>query len=104
MRSFDDIIVRDPGICGGQPVIRGTRVLLRTILASLAAGDRVEDILRGFPTLKREHVEGVIALAATSAQEDLAHPLQQHDDLKGVVFHEDPTDPLSEEDWPSDLR
>lgn len=31
-------IVRDPKICGGEPVIRGTRVTLRTILASLAEG------------------------------------------------------------------
>lgn len=31
-------------------------------------------------------------------------PLRQYDDLKGVIFHEDPTEPLSEEDWPSELR
>jgi uncharacterized protein (DUF433 family) len=74
MRNFDEIIVRDPRICGGQPVIRGTRVELRTILASLAAGDRIEDILQDFPTLKREDVEAVIAFAATSAQEDLPTP------------------------------
>jgi uncharacterized protein (DUF433 family) len=38
--------VRDPQICNGQPVIRGTRVILRTILASLAEGCEQEDILR----------------------------------------------------------
>jgi uncharacterized protein (DUF433 family) len=31
-----DRIVRDPQICGGEPVFRGTRATLRTVLASLA--------------------------------------------------------------------
>jgi Protein of unknown function (DUF433) len=29
-------IIRDPKICGGEPVFKGTRVTLRTVLASLA--------------------------------------------------------------------
>ncbi|HYC90932.1 MAG TPA: DUF433 domain-containing protein [Thermoanaerobaculia bacterium] len=33
--SYRDHIIRDPSICGGEPVIRGTRVTLRTLLASL---------------------------------------------------------------------
>jgi len=68
------VIVRDAQICGGQPVIRGTRVTLRTVLASPAAGDSVSDILRGFPTLTAEHVAAVIAWAVASAQEDLPTP------------------------------
>ena len=72
--KFHDVIIRDPKICGGQPVIRGTRVLLHTILASLADGDTIEQILQDFPTLTRENVEAVIAFAATSAQEDLPTP------------------------------
>lgn len=74
MPNYHDVIVRDPRICGGQPVIRGTRVTLRTILASLAAGDGIEDILRDFPTLREEDVRAVIAFAAAAAQEDLPTP------------------------------
>jgi uncharacterized protein (DUF433 family) len=69
--KFDDYIVRDPKICGGQPVIRGTRVLLRTVLASLAEGDTVEQIVLSFPTLTESAVRAVIAFAAASAEEDL---------------------------------
>lgn len=65
---------RNPGICGGQPVIRGTRVLVRTVLASLAEGHRVEEILRNFPSLTEEAVRAVIAFAAASAEEDLPMP------------------------------
>lgn len=31
-------------------------------------------------------------------------PLRQLDELKGVVFDEDPTAPLSEDAWPEELR
>jgi uncharacterized protein (DUF433 family) len=67
-------IVRDPRICGGEPVIKGTRVTLRTVLASLADGDSVEQILEGFPTLTPEDVRAAIAFAAASAEEDLPVP------------------------------
>jgi uncharacterized protein (DUF433 family) len=72
--NHEDKIVRDPQICGGEPVFRGTRVTLRTVLASLAAGDSVEDILADFPALKPEHVQAAIAFAAASAEEDLPLP------------------------------
>lgn len=67
-------IHRDLQICGGQPVFRGTRVLLRTVLASLAEGDTTEEILAAFPTLKPEDVQAAIAFAAASAEEDLPIP------------------------------
>ena len=58
------MIVTDPDVCGGQPVIRGTRVPVRTILASLAEGATVEEILRDFPPLTEEDVRAAIAFAA----------------------------------------
>lgn len=70
MRNYQDRIVRDPQICGGEPVIKGTRVPVRTVLASLADGDRTDDILKDFPTLTEEDVRSVIAFAAASAEED----------------------------------
>lgn len=69
--DYAQYIVRDPKICGGQPVIKGTRVTLRTVLASLAEGADVSEILADFPSLTEEAVRAVIAFAATSAQEDL---------------------------------
>ena len=69
--NFQEYFVRDPKICGGAPVIKGTRVTLRTILASLAEGATIEDILKDFPTLTEDDVRAVIAFAAISAEEDL---------------------------------
>lgn len=76
--KHEDKIVRDPQICGGEPVFRGTRVTLRTVLASLAAGDSVEEILADFPGLTAEHVQAAIAFAAASAEEDLPVPATPH--------------------------
>lgn len=72
--GYAERIVRDPQICGGEPVLKGTRVTLRTVLASLAEGDSVEDILKDFPSLKPEDVRAAIAFAAASAEEDLPLP------------------------------
>jgi uncharacterized protein (DUF433 family) len=72
--TYQDRLVRDPAICGGQPTIRGTRVLLRTILAYLAKGTPIATILAEYPSLTEEDVRAVIAFAARSASEDLPAP------------------------------
>ena len=77
-RTYGERIIRDPGICGGEPVFKGTRVTLRTVLASLADGDSPEEILADFPSLKMEHVQVAIAFAAASAEEDLPVPVIPH--------------------------
>ncbi|MEZ4735291.1 MAG: DUF433 domain-containing protein [Caldilineaceae bacterium] len=69
--SYLDVIVRDPQICGGQPVVRGKRVTVRTILASLAEGAWMDEILADFPTVTEAQVRAVIAFAAALAEEDL---------------------------------
>ena len=67
-------IVRDREICNGEPVFKGTRVTLRTVLASLADGDAPETIIAAFPSLTSEDIQAAIAFAAASAEEDLPIP------------------------------
>jgi len=69
--NYQEHFLRDPKICGGQWIIRGTRVPVRTILASLAERAGIAEILADFPTLKEADVKAVIAFAAASVQEDL---------------------------------
>lgn len=54
---------------GASPRSRGTRVTLRTTLASLAEGVSVAGIVSDFPTLDEESVRAVIVCAAASAGE-----------------------------------
>jgi uncharacterized protein (DUF433 family) len=74
MMVLYDLITRDAAVCGGEPVFRGTRVTLRTVLASLADGDSIDQILKSFPTINEQQVKAAIAFAAASAQEDLPLP------------------------------
>ena len=78
--DYQQHIVRDPKVCGGEPVIKGTRVTVRTVLASLAEGAKAEELLEDFPTLKEEDIRAVIALAAVSAEEDM--PVQSVPDIQ----------------------
>ena len=69
--NYREHIQRDPDVVGGEPVLKGTRVTLRTVLASLAQGATTAEILADFPTLTDQDVRAAIAFAAASAQEDL---------------------------------
>jgi uncharacterized protein (DUF433 family) len=72
--DYHDRIVRNPAICDGQPVVKGTRVLVRVLLGYLAHGEPMDLILREFPSLTEDDVRAVIAFAAASASEDLPAP------------------------------
>ena len=73
--NFHEIIISNPGICNGERIIKGTRVTLRTVLASLAEGSSIEEILKEFPTLSESDVRAVIAFAASAAEEDFPVPV-----------------------------
>jgi uncharacterized protein (DUF433 family) len=50
-------VVSDPEILGGTPVVRGTRVPVYDVAASVAAGISIERILTAYPSLNREQVD-----------------------------------------------
>lgn len=54
-------IVRAPGICGGRPIIKGTRVSVRHLAQLYKAGDTVEEILQAHPSLQAAAVYDAIS-------------------------------------------
>jgi uncharacterized protein (DUF433 family) len=56
-----DRIIRDPEICGGAPVIKGTRVLVMDILDWIKEGNTFEEILVNYPTISREDIKEIIS-------------------------------------------
>ncbi|MHA1522215.1 MAG: DUF433 domain-containing protein [Promethearchaeota archaeon] len=56
-------IVRNPEICGGQPTIRGTRVLVLDILDWIKEGESFATILENFPTISKEDIQEIIKYA-----------------------------------------
>ncbi len=69
--DYNQYFERRREICGGALVVKGTRVTVRTLLASLAEGATAEEILADFPTVTPEALRAVVAFAAASAEEDL---------------------------------
>lgn len=53
----------DPNICHGKPVIRGTRVLVSTILGAMAGGDAIPQILEDYPSITEEDVRAALGFA-----------------------------------------
>jgi uncharacterized protein (DUF433 family) len=54
LRRAREIVVSDPGIMGGSPVFRGTRVPVHLVASLLGQGSSAADILEGYPNLTAE--------------------------------------------------
>lgn len=55
--ALHELVVEDPEILSGTPVIRGTRVPVYDIAAAVDAGTSKERILKSYPSLKDWQVE-----------------------------------------------
>jgi uncharacterized protein (DUF433 family) len=62
-------ITRDPGVMGGRPCIRDTRVTVGTVVGLLASGHSIQDVLEHYPYLDREDVLAALSFAAWRAEE-----------------------------------
>lgn len=71
------LIVSDPKIMMGKPVIRGTRITVELILEKLSAGESVEQILEAHPRLSREAIQAALAFAANALRADVVYPLSE---------------------------
>ena len=58
-----DYIHSDPGILGGKPVIRGTRISVELVLEYLTDGCSIADILAAYPHINEQQVRAAIAFA-----------------------------------------
>ena len=70
LAEFPRIAV-DPAICGGRPVVAGTRMRVSDILDMLAGGADENEILADFPYLVMEDVRACLSYAAHAAD----HPV-----------------------------
>jgi len=68
------LIVSDPEILMGKPVVRGTRISVELILDKLAAGETVEQLLEEHPRLTREAIQAALAYAADTLRSDVIYP------------------------------
>lgn len=59
-----DRIVSDPAVCGGRPIVAGTRMRVADILSMLAGGASEAEILGDFPYLTADDVRACLSFAA----------------------------------------
>ncbi|MDX1520495.1 MAG: DUF433 domain-containing protein [Anaerolineae bacterium] len=77
MNLSKNLIVSDPAIMLGKPVIAGTRITVELILEKLAAGETVEQILESHLRLTREAIKAALAFAAEALRADVIYPLAE---------------------------
>ena len=56
----------NPRVCGGQPVVKGTRLPVSTILEQLADGESWDSLLGGYPELTRADIQAALQYARHS--------------------------------------
>lgn len=63
LNLMSDRISICPAVCHGKPVIKGTRVLVSTLLGALAGGDSIEMLLEDYPSITKEDIFAALELA-----------------------------------------
>src|SRR5437868_14593505 len=64
MIDWRQFLTGDLQVCHGQLCAQGTRVFVTNILDSLAEGATRDDILRGYLSLRPEHIDAAVSYAA----------------------------------------
>ncbi len=68
------LIVSDPAVMVGKPVIAGTRITVELILEKLAAGETIEQLLDAHPRLTRPAILAALEFAAQALRADVVYP------------------------------
>jgi uncharacterized protein (DUF433 family) len=68
------LIVSDPAVMMGKPVVAGTRITAELILEKLGAGASVDELLDAHPRLTREGIQAALSFAAEALRADVVYP------------------------------
>ncbi len=72
----EPMIISNPKIMVGKPIIKGTRITVELILDKLAAGQTVEQILEDYPHLTG--IRAALEFAAKSVSLERVYPIDQN--------------------------
>ena len=64
--KLSERIEMDPRVCGGKPIIKGTRIPVSVLLEQMETGESWESILASYPELTREDLRAALNCARTS--------------------------------------
>lgn len=69
-----DRITRDPAVMGGKACIRGMRVTVSMIVATIGIGRTIDELLSEYPYLERDDVLQALRYAAWRVDELVSRP------------------------------
>jgi uncharacterized protein (DUF433 family) len=70
----DNLIVLDPAILMGKPIIRGTRISVEFVIGLLADGWSVSDILASYPNLSQQDITACLSYARELLSSERVYP------------------------------
>lgn len=73
----EPLIVSDPKVMVGKPIIRGTRITVEHILEEFASGLDIDQILYEHPHLTREGVQAAVEFAIEAVRMSAAYPVNR---------------------------
>jgi uncharacterized protein (DUF433 family) len=71
----EPMIVSDPKVMMGKPVVAGTRITVDLILEKLGSGESIEALLESHPRLTRDGVLAALRFAAQTLRADVVYPI-----------------------------
>ena len=84
-RNKLDRVVRVPGLMGGRPVIKGTRIPIDLILERLAYDLDLKTLFVDYPDLTKEDIKACIAYAKELVEDEEAFPTEEADAKQAQV-------------------
>ncbi len=87
-------IVRVPGVCGGMPTIKGTRITVRLIATLVKSGHTPEDVLRDYPHLNLAQIYDAVSFyfdhkeeIEEEIEENKIENIMRRYDLRLIPYH-----------------
>ena len=71
-----ELIISDPKIMMGKPVIKGTRITVENILEKLSCGETIEQILASHPQITKEAIQHSLSFAVQVLKADVIYPVK----------------------------
>ena len=60
-----DFLAVDPGIFGGEPILKGTRITCQSVLGRIEGGETLDDLVADYPEISKEGFEAALVYART---------------------------------------
>jgi uncharacterized protein (DUF433 family) len=71
----EPLVVSDPEVMLGKPVVAGTRITVELILDKLGSGEPIEAVLESHPRLTRDGVLAALRYAAEALRGEVTYPI-----------------------------